>query len=334
MNRRERLRTEGVYSARVLQDYSRAREIYRTLITEYPADISGLNNLAVSEFMLRRFPEAVAQGRRLVALAPNYVVARMNLALYAMYAGQFESAVEQAQTTLRLNDKAAKAYIPLAVAAAVKGQYEEADGWYQAMGRAGGQGVWLAEIALADLDVVRGRGGDAEQRLLRRIPEDQRAQNSVAVALEYALLAEIAAQAGRLADVVRFVGEGRRASSDPQFTYRFANALLDVGRLDDAKRLLADLTQAPEAKGGLYRKSLQSEITAAETHATDNVLQAARETGTWWAYYRAAVVLSRRNAADGNAARQWCVDHRSQGVSAFLDDVPTLRYYSGVAALK
>jgi serine/threonine protein kinase len=334
MNRRERLRTEGLYSSRVLRDYSRAHDIYRTLVTEYPADLTGHNNLAVTEFMLGRFPEAAEQSRRVVALAPNYVLARTNLALYAMYAGQFDKGVEDAQIALRLNNKAAKAYIPLAVAAAVTGQYDEADGWYLAMGRAGGQGVWLAELGLADLDVVRGRSGDAEQRLLRRIPEDQRAQNSVAVAQAYAMLAEIAAQGSRRAEVVRFVSEGRRASSDPQFTYRFANALLDVGRLEDAKRLLVDLTQVAEAKGGLYRKSLQSEITATETHATDNILQAANETGTWWAYYRAAVVLSHRNAADRNAARQWCVDHRSQGVSAFLDDVPTLRYYSAVAALK
>jgi tetratricopeptide (TPR) repeat protein len=334
MNRRERLRTEGLYSSRALRDYSRAHDIYRTLVTEYPADLTGHNNLAVTEFMLGRFPEAAEQGRRVVALAPNYVLARTNLALYAMYAGQFDKGVEDAHIALRLNNKAAKAYIPLAVAAAVTGQYDEADGWYQAMGRAGGQGVWLAELGLADLDVVRGRSGDAEQRLLRRIPEDQRAQNSVAVAQGYAMLAEIAAQGSRRADVVRFVSEGRRASSDPQFTYRFANALLDIGRLEAAKRLLADLTRAAEAKGGLYRRSLQSEITAAETHATDDVLQAASEIGTWWAYYRAAVVLSRRNTADGNAARQWCLDHRSQGVSAFLDDVPTLRYYSGVAALK
>ena len=148
------------------------------------------------------------------------------------------------------------------------------------------------------------------------------------------MLAEIAAQGGRRADVSRFVSEGRRASSDPQFTYRFANALLDVGKLDDAKRLLADLTQAPEVRAGLYRNSLQSEIMATETHGPGKILQVARETGTWWAYYRAAVVLSRRNAADGDAARRWCLDHRSQGVSAFLDDVPTLRYYSAVAALK
>ena len=326
MNRRERLRTEGLYASRVLRDDSRAQDIYRTLVAEYPADLTGQNNLAVSQFMLGRFPEAVEQGRRVVALAPNYVLARMNLALYAMYAGQFDSGVEEAQIALRLNNKVAKAHIPLAVAAAVKGQYDQADGWYLAMGRAGGQGVWLSEIALADLEVVRGRSGDAEQRLLRRIPEDQRAQNSVAVAQEYAMLAEIAAQGGRRADVARFVAEGRRATSDPQFTYRFANALLDVGRLDEAKRLLAALTQLPEARAGLYRNALQSEISAAEAHGAGRMLQVATETGTWWAYYRAAVVLTRRRAPDGEAARRWCLDHRSQGVSAFLDDVPTLRY--------
>ena len=334
MNRRERLRTEGVYALRALRDYSRARDIYRALTAEYPADMTGHNNLAVSEFMLLRFPEAVEQGRRVVALSPNYLLARTNLALYAMYAGQFDSAVEEAQVALRLNNKAAKAHIPLAVTAAIKGQYDEANGWYVAMGRAGGQGVWLSEIALADLEVVQGRGGDAEQRLMRRIPEDQRAQNSVAVAQEYAMLAELAAQSGRRADVARFATEGRRASSDPQFTYRFANALLDVARLDEAKRFLADLARLPEVRAGLYRNALQSEIVSTEAHGAGRMLQVASEIGTWWAYYRAAVVLTRQKAPDGEVARRWCLNHGSQGVSAFLDDVPTLRYYRGIAALK
>jgi eukaryotic-like serine/threonine-protein kinase len=333
MNRRERLRTEGLYAFHE-RDSARAQQIYRTLVTEYPADATGWNNLAVSDFMLGRFSDAAEQGRRAVALAPNYVLARTNLALYAMYAGQFDSAVEEAHATLRLNDKAAKAYVPLAVAAAVNRRYEEAEGWYLAMGRGGGQGGWLAEVSLADLDVVQGRARDAEQRLLRRVSEDQRMHNSVAVAQEYSLLAEIAAQAGKRADVARFVSAGRRVSSDPQFTYRFANAFLDVGSPNDVKSLLADLAQTAETKGGLYRKSLQSEITALETGATDNLLQAATQIGTWWAYYRAAVVLSRRHAVEANPAWRWCLDHRSQGVSAFLDDVPTLRYYSAVAALK
>jgi hypothetical protein len=81
---------------------------------------------------------------------------------------------------LRLNNKPADAYIPIAVAAAVKGQYDEADGWYQAMGRAGGHGVWLSEVALADLEVVRGRSGDAEQRLMAPPAQPSRAARKLA----------------------------------------------------------------------------------------------------------------------------------------------------------
>ena len=72
MNRRERLRTEGLYVSRSLQDYARARGIFKTLVTEFPADMTGHNNLAVCEFMLLNFDQAFEQGQRVVTLWPQY----------------------------------------------------------------------------------------------------------------------------------------------------------------------------------------------------------------------------------------------------------------------
>jgi hypothetical protein len=334
MNRRERLRTEGLYASRILLDYARALEIYRTLVAEYPADMIGQNNLAVYEFMLLRFEEALQQGQRVVTNWPNYVMGRVNVSLYAMYAGRFDSAVEQAHSALRLSDKATMAYIPLAVAAAVAGRYDEAAGWYQAMGRSGSRGAWYSELALADLEVATGRSSEAETRLLRRLPEDERAGNTVAIAQELAMLAEIAAQHRRETDLTRLIADGQRASSDPKFTYRYALSLLDAGRLSDAKRLAAELNRSAKVTAASYRKPLDAEIAATESSQPGRILAVAQETGTWWAYYRATVVLSRFNSKDADAARQWCLEHRSQGVSAFLDDVPTLRYYVDAGSSK
>ena len=152
------------------------------------------------------------------------------------------------------------------------------------MGNAGGQGSWLAELAHADLDVARGRPRQAEQRILKRLADDERAKNSTAVAHEYALLAEIAASEHRAADVMRFADRGRRASLDPQFTYRFALALFDVGRIHEAKRLADTLSQSSNIRASLYRRPLEAEIAASGARQTSGIMQAAQDTGTWWAY--------------------------------------------------
>jgi tetratricopeptide (TPR) repeat protein len=330
MNRRERLRTEGVYAARVLQDYVRADQIYRTLVSEYPADTAARNNLAVSDFMLLRFADAFEQGRLAVAMSPNYVSARVNLALYAMYDGQFDSAAEHAEYALRLNDKASKAYIALGVAAAVRGRNDEAQGWYDKMRTTTAQGAWLSELALADLDASRNRVRDAEQRLVRLVTSDAAAQNTTAIAHGYAFLAEIAAAEGRTADVVRLVDRGRPASSDPHFGYRYASALLDVNKIDAAIRVRGDLKRSRSVQAENYGVMLDAELAARNGGQPLRVLEAAQKAGAWWAFYRAAVVLSRAHRAEGERALRWCREHRAQGTAAFLNDVPTLRYYVAV----
>lgn len=333
MNRRERLRTEGLYAAQVRQDYARAAEIYRALVAEFPADPSGPNNLAVSEFMLGRFAEAYEQGLRVVSMSPNHLLGRENLSLYALYAGRFDVAAEQAQAAIRLSNGAVSAYIPLAVTAAIKGEYDKAAGWYTSMARTGRRGAWWSELGLADLEIASGRPRDAEQRLLRRIPEDERAQNTTAVAYEYAMLAEVAADRHRPSDVARYVTRGRAASTDPKFTYQFALSLLDSGRYNDARRLVLELGRETRASAAGFHNVLEKEIAARNGGPPGAILGAAREEGVFWAYYRAATVLSRTRAPEAIDAIRWCIDHRSQAVSAFLDDIPTVRYYVAAGAL-
>ena len=330
MNRRERLRTEGVYTSRVLQDYGRAAEIYRTLAAEYPADVAALNNLAVCEFMLLRFEQAFERGRAAVALSPNHVLGRVNLSLYSMYAGHFDQAVDEAQVALRLNDKATKAYLVLGVVSTLRGGYAEAAAWYEKMSTTTGLGGWLAELALADLDVSRQRSREAERRLLRRVVEDEAARNTTAVANSYAVLAEIAAAEGRGRDVERFATRGTAASSDPQFTYQYATALLDVNNIEAAIRASEELNRTRQVQATKYATMLNAELAAARRGDYSRLIPAARQTGSWWAYYRAGVVLSRAGRPEADEALRWCREHRGQGTAAFLTDVPTLRYYFAV----
>ena len=48
MSEREKLRTMGVYYAGPARNYEKAIEEYKLLVTKYPADSAGHNNLAVA----------------------------------------------------------------------------------------------------------------------------------------------------------------------------------------------------------------------------------------------------------------------------------------------
>jgi tetratricopeptide (TPR) repeat protein len=330
MNRRERLRTEGLYASRARQDYAEGDRIYSTLVAEYPADVTGLNNLAVCKFMLMRFEEAFEKGRAAVEMSPNYVLARTNLALYAMYAGRFNDAIAQAKDALRLNDKVTKAYVPLGIIATIQSNDADAAGWYDKMRGTSTQGAWLSELALADLDIVRHRFRSAEQRLLARAAEDATVRNTTAAAHSYAFLAELAARERRIADVERFAARGRSLSTDPHFAYRYATAMLDVNRDGGALRLLDELKQSRNAQAINYAMMLNAELAFVTAGSGSDLLETAKKVGTWWAFYRAGVVLSRARNAQAQEALRWCREHRAQGTAAFLNDVPTLRYYFAI----
>jgi len=75
---------------------------------------------------------------------------------------------------------------------------------------------------------------------------------------------------------------------------------------------------------------LDAELAASTGGEPLRMLEAAQKAGAWWAFYRAAVVLSRAHSPEAESALRWCRGHRAQGTAAFLNDVPTLRYYVAV----
>ena len=165
---------------------------------------------------------------------------------------------------------------------------------------------------------------------MARAAEDVAARNTTAAAHSYAFLAELAARDGRVADVERFAAHGRNLSADPHFAYRYATAMLDVKRNSAALRLRDQLKESRNAQAITYATMLDAELAVATGHAASDVLDTARRVGTWWAFYRAAVVLSRARDPRAQDALRWCREHRAEGTAAFLNDVPTIRYYVAV----
>ena len=86
MTERERYRTLGLYYSVVSLDYDKAIDNYKQLVKLYPADGAAHNNLAISYFMTLNFPQALAEGKRVLDIYPEDIQYRANYALYAMYA--------------------------------------------------------------------------------------------------------------------------------------------------------------------------------------------------------------------------------------------------------
>jgi hypothetical protein len=70
---------------------------YGDLISAYPADVAGHNNLALCATYLRDLPKAIDEMQRVVAMLPKRDLYRVNLALYSNYAGEFQAAEREAR---------------------------------------------------------------------------------------------------------------------------------------------------------------------------------------------------------------------------------------------
>ena len=72
MTEREKYRTLGAwYFFNVAHNNQQAMDQYKALVTRYPSDFAGHNNLAVVYFTVLDFDNARAEGRRALDLSPS-----------------------------------------------------------------------------------------------------------------------------------------------------------------------------------------------------------------------------------------------------------------------
>ena len=88
MTERERYRDRGLYY-RVTGDWQNCVQEYTRLVTRYPADRVGQNNLSICYTQLRNAPKALEAAKRAVEIVPKGVGPRLNLAFISAFAGDF-----------------------------------------------------------------------------------------------------------------------------------------------------------------------------------------------------------------------------------------------------
>jgi len=331
MTDRERYRTLGSYFLLVTRDYPKAIESLKELVTRYPADTAGLNNLAYAYFQTLDFPKACEEGRKALALWPKSARFLSNSSLYAMYASDFAEAARQSTTLIAIDPNSYIAYLPLAVAQAATGDLAAARQTYQRMAATDETGRSTAALGLADLAIYEGRTAEARDLLVRGIADDERTKNTAGVAAKYAALVDATLQDGD-ARAARTAADALVAQSMSEETL-VPSAAVDIvtGTGAAARRYAAVLGERIPPRSRAYGKLIDARILLKAGHraeALDALRESLKLADLWLTRYWLGIAYVENG--DGVAAesefRTCQGKRRGEGTAVFLDDQPTVRY--------
>jgi tetratricopeptide (TPR) repeat protein len=328
MSERERYRTLGSYYFGVSRNYDIAAENYEALLKRYPADASGLNNLAIAYFETLNFPKAVEQGRRAVGVYPKNAVYRQNLALYLMYSGDYAAAAKEADLVVAQTAGLPKAYLPAAIAALAEGRADEARAAYRRMSDSGPRGAQLAALGLADLALFEGNSQEAEDILRRRLaaadPGSKRDQ-----ALATVLLSEAYAAGGRLREAAAAARAALELGDFDDVAVPAATVLIGVNQDREAEAIAEKMQRQLPKRSRAFGNLLTAELALKRNRvaeALDSLNEAKALADVW--IVRLALgrtYLQAGRHAEALSELNECLKRTGEASAVFLSDVPSYR---------
>jgi len=328
MTEREKYRTLGAYYMASGND-EQAIANYTALLQRYPADGTGINNLAVAYFNTLDFRRAMEEGRKVVAMYPANVGYRTNLALYSMYASDFDAAVVESNEALK-RGALDKTHLPLAVAALAAGRRDDAERAYRNMSKVGARGASIGSMGLADLFIYTGRDSDARNELERGAAADQIGNQRAPRAMKLVLLAELAFASGDRTRALSLVDEALALASSDGAVVPAARLLVALGRDDQAKRLAASLEKQIQKRRRAYAGVVRAELalrSAKPVEAIDALTSARTLADVWLVRYTLGrAYVESGHFAEALAELEACSQRSGEGAAVFLDDWPTYRY--------
>jgi tetratricopeptide (TPR) repeat protein/tRNA A-37 threonylcarbamoyl transferase component Bud32 len=332
MTEREKLRTYGVYYLGIARNYEKAIETYEDLVTKYPADSAGYNNLAVTHFSLRNFAKALEYGKKAIEIYPKTYKYRSNYALYAMYAGDFPTAATTAQALIKEEPKIEVPYLPLAMEALTSGDHARARATYQQAAGAGAAGVSVSAIGLADLAMYEGRFADAIGALPAAAKLDEDQGNALGAAAKLIALAEAHAARNEAAAREQAIARARKLSDQDSVLVPAAWLAVAAGRPNDAQAIASTLASRLPAQSRAYAKMIEAEIAMSGKRwpAAIDALNAAQRLADLWLvrFILGLAYFQRGDYLEAASEFEKCRARRGEATALFLDDSPTFRYYA------
>jgi tetratricopeptide (TPR) repeat protein/tRNA A-37 threonylcarbamoyl transferase component Bud32 len=333
MTDREKYRTRGPYYL-ITQNAERALEEFQALVKQFPADSSGLANLAFAHFLRRDFKQAMDLGRRASAIFPKNALRKNNVAFYAIYAGDFPTAEKEAGEVLALSPQYLKAFVATALSQLAQGRPDDAAGTYRKLEQISAAGRPWATTGLADLAMYEGRLGDAEKLLEPAIAE----ASAVAIKDDLARwLVSLGYLYARRGDTRRVIDTSDRAtalSTNHGILFLAARNYLDAGQVAKAHAVAAALGARLDDEPQIHMKLIEGEIAFKQgrfREAVERYQESQKIGDSWLGHYN----LGRTYLEAGDfssADREFgvCLERRGEATAIFLDDIPTYRFFAPV----
>jgi eukaryotic-like serine/threonine-protein kinase len=333
MTPREKYRTRsGYYIA--TRDQEKAIEELSQLVKQFPADSSGIANLALAYFYKRDMAKALEVGRRAVDISPKNVLQRDNVALYALYAGDFESAAREEETALQLNPDFAKGLSTLALAQFAQGHIPESAKTYHRLEGLSAWGASQAAAGLADIALYEGRFSDAADILEKAAAGDLANKDAEGAANKLATLAATLAAMGRKSPAVSAAERALAQSRSESILYMASMVYLAGGAEAKAHALAEELGKRTEPDPQAYAKLVEGEILFARDKAQEAIQafeQARKIADTWLGRFALGrAYLAAGKFTEAYAEFETCQKRRGEATSVFLEDLPTYHYYPPV----
>jgi len=340
MTEREQYRDRGLYY-RIAGDWQNCVQEYSRLVTKYPADRVGQNNLSICYTQLRNAPKALEAARRAVEIVPKGVSSRLNLAFISTFAGDFAGSEKEARTALSINPKAWQGYLMLAEAQLGQGRLDEASQSYQKLESFGPIMASMAMDGQADLAAYQDKHADAEKILKKGAAVDLAAKNNDGAARKYVALARIEELQGKHAAAIADAGKALAQSQTAPIQFLAASIYVDAADIAKAQKLATALSSALPNESQAYGKIITGLIALKKKDTNEAIRQITAANNlldTWIGRFELGRAYLEAGAfTEADAQLDQCMKRRGEAIELFDDNVPTyaylppVYYYEGLA---
>ncbi len=329
MTERERYRNRGLYYL-TTGNWQTCVQEYTQLVTQYPADRVGQNNLATCYTQLRNAPKAVEAAKHAVEIVPQGVGQRLNLAFINAFAGDFASSETEAHAALKISPSAAQGYLVLAEAQLGEGQLEKVAESYHQLEKYGGLGVSTAAAGLADLAAYQGKYAEAARILGQGAADDMAAKMTDNASRKYAALGNMEELQGHHAAALSDIGKALASNPSIQIKFLAANTYVDAGDVANAQKLARSLSSELTSEPQAYAKIIYGRIALTRKNANDAIRQitdANNLLDTWIGRFELGRAYLEAGAfTEADSQFEQCMKRRGEAIELFMDNVPTYAY--------
>jgi len=340
MSDREKYRTRASYYL-VTRKPEKAQEELQQLVGRYPADNTGIANLALAYFYRRDMTRALEEGRRAVQIYPSNTIQRNNVGLYAMYAGDFETAIQEQRAVREMNPSLVLAYVGSALPQLALGHPEQTSGTYHEAEKVGPDGVSAASAGLADLALYQGHVSEAIKILEAGITQDLNNKNPDGAANKLAMLSQAQLLATTFQQAVRTAERALALSHELPIRFWAARVYIAAKQDGQAESISHELSRSLEADPQAYAKLIEGEIQLSHgrpQQALRFFLESQNMADTWMGRFDAGrAYVEAGTFAEAESELEKCLKRRGEATALFLDESPTyfvfpqVYYYLGRA---